>query len=298
MNRFCRADVLRILHITAKQLVGWQTCRTWLHLRNLHLLRSPPDQKDTRPPRQARAPRRHPRVIASHAEAGRGHGESVARGQRLQCRLARGLSSRGPLGRADRRPVRHGLRSASWQLLRCLYSEVKPIAKPDSLQASCSPAASPWKSIPAPTTKPSKPTCGCWRSNPNTPPLTSTWAPCITTGRISPPPKNTTAQPSSPTRAMRSAYFDLGNVLDETGGSQTHCGLQNSDTAGSYLRRCPLQSGASLRALRNRARPFITGRPTSSSIAPAHGRCMPASRSRASWKATNLKLVYRRGSDV
>src|SRR5580693_2490292 len=24
MNRYCRADVLRILHITAKQLVGWQ----------------------------------------------------------------------------------------------------------------------------------------------------------------------------------------------------------------------------------------------------------------------------------
>src|ERR1035438_6902103 len=24
MNRFCRADVLRILHITPKQLIGWQ----------------------------------------------------------------------------------------------------------------------------------------------------------------------------------------------------------------------------------------------------------------------------------
>jgi len=52
--------------------------------------------------------------------------------------------------------------------------------------------------------------------DPCTPPRTSIWARSITTVRNTPSPNATTA-PRSRSIPLRLAYFDLGNVLDETG---------------------------------------------------------------------------------
>ena len=55
---------------------------------------------------------------------------------------------------------------------------------------------------------------------PRTPPRTSIWARSTTTARISRSPKDTTAQAIEADPRYSLAYFDLGNVLDETGRVQ------------------------------------------------------------------------------
>ena len=109
MNRFCRADVLRILHITARQLAGWQRAGLGSRFARLSpsydLLQA---QESPRPARQTRASCGHSRIPPGHAEAGRRHGKSAAGGQRLQRGIARGVPPQGHSRGAHRRPVRDG----------------------------------------------------------------------------------------------------------------------------------------------------------------------------------------------
>ena len=76
-----------------------------------------------------------------------------------------------------------------------------------------------WRSrnTPAPTMRPSRSICGWWNSNRTMRRRTSIWVRCITTGRISLSAEThyRVAVKADPRYAL--AYFDLGNVLDETG---------------------------------------------------------------------------------
>jgi len=86
------------------------------------------------------------------------------------------------------------------------------------------------------------------------------------------------------------AYFDLGNVLDETGriddaisAYRTAIQLAPTYADAHYNWRSPTNVSISL------AGPWCTGRPTRGLTGWGRGRCMPAIRSRAFWKPTRSK---------
>ena len=168
MNQFCRADVLRILHISANQLAGWQ--RAGLV----------PISDDVSPSstccrlkkvRDLRAKRVRPAVIRESLQAmqkqvaGMENPLLEASAFSVGSRVA--YRHEGHSRGADCRSVRHGLCAGRD---RRLHRQGQADCEVRDRLPTCSPTASPWKNIPAPTTKPSKPTCGCWSSSRTTPP--------------------------------------------------------------------------------------------------------------------------------
>ena len=219
MNLYCRADVLRILHITAKQLVGWQRAGlapisetfTFYDLLQLKKIRD------------LRAKRVRPAVIR----------ESLQAMQKQVAGMENPLLEASAFSVGSRVAYRHEGHSVE-PIAGQFVMDFGPVGtvvsttplspatsqahrRPRQPRLSCLATASPWRSIPPRTTKRFAPTFACWRSSRNTPPRISTWALCITTGRISPPPRSIIALLLLPIPRYALAYFDLGNVLDETG---------------------------------------------------------------------------------
>lgn len=92
-----------------------------------------------------------------------------------------------------------------------------------------SPAASPSKKTPTPKPRPSPPTRACSISNPSMPPPTSTWARFYYNRQdFNLAEKHYRSALEADSRYAL-AYFDLGNVLDETG--RVHEAIQTYKTA-------------------------------------------------------------------
>ncbi len=283
MNRYCRADVLRILHITAKQLVGWQRAGlvpisetfTFYDLLQLKKIRD------------LRAKRVRPAVIRESLEAMQKQvagmenplieasafsvGSRVAyrhEGHSVEPIAGQFVLDFGPVG-----TVVSTIRSGR---LRHSTSAVELFARGRrDGRASQHTRRSHPQSI-----------FRFWRLNPTTLPLISIWEHFSTIVRTLCPPRNTTDWLSRPTHVTRLAYFDLGNVLDETGRiPDAVVGLQHGDQTGSHLRGRPLQPGAwPTSACASPVRRCGTGKLISSSTIAARGQYTLETRLPASWK--------------
>ena len=148
-------------------------------------------------------------------------------------------------------------------------------------------AASRWKKIPTRRPRRLPPTTRCSKSNRRTPPRTSIWARSTTTGRISRSRRSITARRIEADPRYALAYFDLGNVLDETGRVQE--AIQTYKTA---LQLAPTYADAhynlalAYEKIREPRKALKHWQAYVKLDTSGRGRCTPAARSSASCRPT------------
>ena len=238
---YSRADLLRILHLTPRQLANWE--RAGLIVASPSYSFS--DLLKIKKVRDLCAMRVRPAVIRAiarcHAEAGGGHGKPVARsGRFVHQQASRGLSSRRQAGGAHRRPVHVGFRAARKGRNQHTHFYSAPTLREDEPPTVC-----PWHRAGR----------GSGQADPGDRHIQKVLefhpdhaAAHINLGTLYYNRQDfavaekhyRAASQADPRYAL--AYFDLGNVLDETGRVQeAHPDLQDGAPTRSHLCRCPLQ---------------------------------------------------------
>ena len=286
MNRYCRADILRILHITPKQLSGWQRAGLAPVSDEFSFF----DLLQLKKVRDLRAKRVRPAVIR----------ESLAAMRKQVAGMENPLLEASAFSVGNRVAFRHDGRSVEpvagqfvmeFEPVGAVVSaKVRPIARFDSV-ADLFARGVALEEHPSTHDEAIEVYLRVLQLEPDHA------AAHINLGTLYYNRQDFVAAERHYRHAVKSdpryalAYFDLGNVLDETetraGG---HRRLSHGNPVGPDLRRCTLQSGARLRAA-TPAPPGLAALEelTSGLIAPDPGRCMRASRSHESSKATSSR---------
>ena len=214
--RYSRADLLRILRLTARQLAGWEKAELVAVAESYSFF----DLLQIKKIRDLCAHKVRPAVIRRSLDAM----------QKQAAGMENPLVEASVFSAGHRIAFRHQGRLVepiAGQFMFDFSARDNVVPVPRSrwlspgrfprMSLGFSPKALHLKRIPTRRLRRLRLTNGCWNSIPSTRPRTSTWARCTTTGRITRLSEKhyRAAIEIDPRYAL--AYFDLGNVLDETG---------------------------------------------------------------------------------